>query len=511
MRTRLLFVALSVFPFLIDATRAATLSGRVVDDHAGAAVASADVRVFKTGVRAVAAELETDGEGRFHAEGLPDGEYRIEVSKPNHINSSLQVNLSGAAALHTSVRLVRCGSISGRVLDSSGQPVIGATVFALRPGAGGMRRDRTTGKFSQVDSEGRYRLYDLAPGQYIVSAAYGSTAFTLGSTGSAAPVAGLGSGVLMYPSNTRPQPFTITSGETFPNVDLSVLPSNVYSVAGRVEPASEPKAKGTFWLALARTEQPAIAVAATTANQEGSFRFAGIPPGSYELFVSGPATGRAMFGAEVDDGALFGRMHLTVGSQDVERLVLTPQQPLTIAFVLRAPAGGCSSGGQMLLSSLEDWSANLERRAALSFTEPQKVTRLAPARYAVAVTGLGETCYVPDGTLLDLTKSRDGSPVTIAAVRAGTIQGVVAGATPGSGISVVLSNLSDRSQPVQVAILDSESRFTFGSLRPGRYRVSPMLSNNPSPRWTDESAPGVNVEITGGEPVTVSIPEVKTP
>jgi hypothetical protein len=254
MRTRLLLFGLLVF----GSASAATLSGRVVDDHAGSAVASADVRVFQTGTRRVTAELETDAEGRFHAEGLPDGEYRVEVSKPNHIPSTLRTTLSSAAAGNLAVRLVRCGAISGRVLDSSGQPVGGAIVFAMRPGAGGLRRDRAEGRFARVDGEGRYRLYGLAPGQYVVAAAYGATLMTLGGIGSATPAPGVGSGVLFYPSNTRPQPFTITSGDTFQNIDLAVLPSNLYSVAGRVEPGTELKTKGRFWLTLAPQNSPRL-------------------------------------------------------------------------------------------------------------------------------------------------------------------------------------------------------------------------------------------------------------
>ena len=511
MRSRSLLVPLAAVSFLVLPGAGATLSGRVVDDHAGAGVPSADIRVLRTGVRGVAAELETDGEGRFAAEGLADGEYQIQVSKANHVPSRLQAKLSGTAASDLLIRLVRCGVISGRVVDSSGQPILGATVFALRPGPGGLRRERATGKFAQVDANGKYRLYDLPPGQYLVAAAYGSTAVALGSTGSASPAAGVGSGMQLYPSNARPQPFTITSGEAFHNIDVSVLPANLYSVSGRVEPAIEPKAKGRFWLALASSEQPAIAVAATTAGEDRSFHFSGIPAGSYELFVSGPSTARGMFGAEVDDGALFGRTRVTLGSQHVTNLVVTPQQSRSVTVVLRPPEGGCASGGQLVLTGLEDWSANLERRTPVSFSEPQTLTRLAPTKYALSVTGLGETCYVPEGSLLDLTASRDGAPVAIAAFRAGAIHGVLAGAKPASGTSVVLADMSDPSQPVQVAFPDADSRFTFGSLRPGRYRLSAKQPSGPASRWTDHATPGIDVEVRGGEPVKVTLPEVRLP
>ena len=165
----------------------------------------------------------------------------------------------------------------------------------------------------------------------------------------------------------------------------------------------------------------------------------------------------------------------------------------------------------MILTSLEDWGANLERRTPLSFTGPQTLTRLAPARYRIAVTGLGETCYIPDGTLLDLSAARDASPVAITAVRAGAIHGVLSAAKPMSGVSIVLMDITDPSQPVQVALPDAESKFIFGSLRPGRYRLSAKMPNGPSPRWTDQSAPGLDIEVPGGDPVRVTIAEPKLP
>ena len=53
---------------------------RIVEDHIGNPLASVEVRVYRIGQPTLAAELDTDGEGRFRAPGLPDGEYRIEAN-----------------------------------------------------------------------------------------------------------------------------------------------------------------------------------------------------------------------------------------------------------------------------------------------------------------------------------------------------------------------------------------------------------------------------------------------
>lgn len=501
MRARFVPVALAVS--VASAAFSATLSGRVVNDHEGAAVASADVRVFRTGIPGLTAELETDSEGRFYAEGLPDGEYRIEVSKLNHIASSVRTQLSASTPTTLRLRLIRCGAISGRVLQAGGQPVTGAVVYAMRTGAGAPRAEQTPGRFAHVDSQGRYRLFNLPPGQYLVAAAFGATTVRLGSSGDAGAVPGLGSGVQFYPSNARPQPFTITGGEAFPNIEISVLPSSLYSVSGAVS-TSGPKTPGVFWLALASIEQPSVAVAATIAKEDGAFRFTGIPPGIYDLFASGPATGRGSSGASLSKEARFARTRVTVGSQDVEGLTLDASPGMSVTLRLRTPPSGCGSQAQLTLTSVEDWAAELIRQSPFTLAEPLTLAGLAPARYRVAVTGLGEACHVPQETVLDLSAGAR-EQLIITAVPAGAIHVTIAGEAK-SAATVVLVDVTDRSQPLRVAGPDAKGQYTFGSLRPGRYRLSAKMSDAQQSRWTDETSAGVFIDVPAGEPVRVELP-----
>ena len=147
---------------------AATLDGRIVEDHSGNPLASVEVRVYRTGQKTLAAHLETDGSGRFHAENLPDGEYRIQAAKANYIGATVSMKGVGSGLL---IRLVRCGVISGQVLDGQGQPVLGATIYVLVKSAGDAPpRPLATGaaggpstSYSQarVNERGQYRLHGL--------------------------------------------------------------------------------------------------------------------------------------------------------------------------------------------------------------------------------------------------------------------------------------------------------------------------------------------------------------
>src|ERR1035441_2973867 len=80
------------------------LDGRVLEDTSGEPLATAELRFHKAGMRELAADLGTERAGRFHASGLPAGEYTVDVSKPNHITTTLKLHVPATGIL---VRLGR--------------------------------------------------------------------------------------------------------------------------------------------------------------------------------------------------------------------------------------------------------------------------------------------------------------------------------------------------------------------------------------------------------------------
>src|SRR5262249_11484994 len=212
----------------------ADLDRRIVEDHPGNPPASVGVRGYPAGQRTLAAHLETDGSGRFHAPNLPDGEYRIEAAKANFVGATLRFHGPASGLL---LRLVRCGVIGGTVRDGQSKPVIGASVYVLAkgPGDGAPRPvEATSYSYTRVDADGRFRIHGLRPGEYAIAAAYGASTAMLRSSGGA-EVNSLGSGVQLYPTNQRPQYFPITGGEQYRNVDFAILPSTLHHVRGKVE------------------------------------------------------------------------------------------------------------------------------------------------------------------------------------------------------------------------------------------------------------------------------------
>src|ERR1022692_1550126 len=108
--TLLLALAAAAVPAL-----AQEVDGRVLEDTSGDPLASAELRFHKAGMGELAADLETERDGRFHASGLPAGEYTVDISKPNHVPATLKLRVPATGVL---VRLVRYAVIAGTVRDT---------------------------------------------------------------------------------------------------------------------------------------------------------------------------------------------------------------------------------------------------------------------------------------------------------------------------------------------------------------------------------------------------------
>src|ERR1035438_8528595 len=109
----------------VPALCAQDFEGRVVEDSSGNPLASAELKFHKAGMRELAADLETDREGRFRAAGLPAGEYAVDAAKANYIAANFKLTIPAAPLL---VRLVRYGVIGGQVRYTEGTPVEGRVV-----------------------------------------------------------------------------------------------------------------------------------------------------------------------------------------------------------------------------------------------------------------------------------------------------------------------------------------------------------------------------------------------
>lgn len=476
---------------------AATLTGRLVEDHSGLPLASAEVRVVRSGQAYLAAEMETDREGRFQVSGLPDGEYRLEFTKPNFARTEVPVTLSPATS-NLTARLIRLGVITGRVHDLQNQPVPGVIVAILpKPPANAPLRPLSRAALTTTaDARGEYRLRSLPPGEYAVVALYGASRIHMGSMGRSTTPENLGSGYQFYPSNGRPGFLAITGGEEHRNIDFTLQGANLHNVTGKVETG---KPEVWFWLALIDPQQPSVSVAVTATEKDGAFRFSSVPDGSYKLVAVENSRARGYMGGVTTPSPVFGEMRVNVSGQNVEGVALRSEEGRTVAFSL-TPASGCPPNLSIVLAPMEDWGSVLERTLPLTAGTPSTITGLAPMRYAVSVSDPKAACH-PDEMFLDLGGAAATGPVEIRVSRAASINGKLdAGARPARNFAVALTPADDATF-VQVADVAADGRFRFTGLRPGRYRIAAYPAGGRLPSITKM----IEFELRGGSEAGIDL------
>ena len=156
------------------------ISGRVVTTDNGRPVKRARVAVSARELPEGRATL-TDDAGHYELTQLPAGRYTLTVSKAGFISlsygqrrplqSGTPLQLADGQQLKgIDFQLPRGGAIAGHVYDEDGDPLPGATVRALRyQYLQGERRLVAVGN-SQSDDKGQFRIWDLLPGDYYVTA-----------------------------------------------------------------------------------------------------------------------------------------------------------------------------------------------------------------------------------------------------------------------------------------------------------------------------------------------------
>lgn len=157
----------------------ASISGVVTLDGSASAVRRAQVTLGGGGGRGRSAV--TNDEGRFSFGALPAGRYTLNVSKPGFASiaygakkpgrQGTPIQLTdGQALTNAHIRLPRGSVITGVVVDDFGEPSPNTQVRAFRSVIQNGERTVVSAGNAQTDDRGIYRMFQLLPGDYLVSA-----------------------------------------------------------------------------------------------------------------------------------------------------------------------------------------------------------------------------------------------------------------------------------------------------------------------------------------------------
>jgi hypothetical protein len=249
-------------------TAPATLAGRVVDEQ-GAGIAGATVRALRPMSQIALPSVTTDAQGKFDMLIAP-GPMDVTATAPGFAPG----RSSGVAATSQAViiELARGGAIAG-VVTGRGQPLSHFTVHVLQRSAPDGPGDFFQQDMRVVSPDGGYRLADLPPGRYSVTAAAPGLA----------PV-------------EKPGVAVAPGRET--RVDLELAPGA--SLAGTVRDARSQAPVAGAVIRLSTGSELAM----TYTDAGGGFAISDIAPGRRSLEVQHPGyVGRVESGIELVQGA----------------------------------------------------------------------------------------------------------------------------------------------------------------------------------------------------------------
>jgi uncharacterized protein (DUF2141 family) len=239
--------------------------------------------------------LESELDGSFAFTALPAGQYRLFASKTGYLGIELgqrrprepglplRVNL-GETLEKIDITLPRPSAIVGRIVDESGDPIEGASVRALRiEFVRGRRQLVEAGTARLTNDLGRYRVYGLQPGRYIVSAAVGQIMFP------GPPVADLRGYAPTYfpgtPTATAAAAVTVDVSQDAAGIDFALTPAKTARVSGKaLSAAGEPISGGILLSPSQRSGGVAMKLGART-HADGSFEFRNVAPGEYVIQI----------------------------------------------------------------------------------------------------------------------------------------------------------------------------------------------------------------------------------
>ena len=280
----------------------ARVRGRVVDARTKAPLKGAKVVIG--GNRDVTAGVEADFEGIFDIPDAPTGDQPIAALKSgyNHYRNRIRLP-AGREVKDVRIEMNRSAVITGRVIGADGSPLTGALVRVLEArsieglptylSSGGLE-GFSSGAMS--DDRGVFRVWNLAPADYVIAVEPPAEAGPRGTT------------VYRAASLYYPNAPTMTSaarvrldwGQIQEGIDLELGPAASTRVDGVVDLKTAGADCQTCQGELHRRESDGwYSLGPLTIGQNGAFSLVGLPPGQYAVAVTARQrrTSSSAFGA----------------------------------------------------------------------------------------------------------------------------------------------------------------------------------------------------------------------
>ena len=517
----------------------AVIRGTVLAADGESPLAKATVSLRKSGSRRGAGErtARSDGRGRYEFKDLEAGKYLLSVTRNGFLpqnygqkkvptfrgqGGGTPLTLGDGQVLSgIDFNLIRGGVVEGRVADQDYEPL--SRVIVTLSGYQTVRGERVLTPVSraQTDDRGQFRLFDVPPGSYFLSATQGG-GFPFFGRGGRRRRRGQTFPPTYYPGVASPEQATrieVSAGGETGGFHLTLIEAYTYSVSGRVLASDGSPAQSIRVFSVNRSGAGQESFGgATTTDLQGTFRVDGLLPGRYRL-IAGRRRGQepqiASAPVEVVDQDIQGLMLALGSGASITGRVVSENQESTlnwrrVSVVVRPAEGGgrgfgFGGGGRPIE---EDFSFRI---SSLPGGLYRFMVNLPPGNhYVESIRAQGQEII---DRLIEMNDQDHLSGVEVRVSPDGSrISGVVQNEDDGKAVdgATVLVFAADPQQRgsfsrfTRTTQTDQTGRYSLEGLPPAEYLVCALVEHEPGRESEPEYLNGLEgdsttIDISAGE------------
>ncbi len=264
---------------------------------------------------------QTNENGEYEIKDVKPGRYTLLVMRNGYVSQTYgqksadpmsrtqgtQLTIrAGETLSQVNFQMIRGGAVEGQITDQNNEPLSRVRVQLSRYRTMQGKRSLIPVSMSQTDDRGHFRLFEIAPGSYYLSATYRSFGFPDG--GGAFPPT-------YYPGALSPQEASkiqVTSAAEITGINLALTEMVSFTVSGKVMGSDGRPASGARVMSARHPPEADFGMmfGGGMVDLDGSFKLSSVLPGKYRVNASTNREGKTESGSVI----------VEVGNEDLQQV-----------------------------------------------------------------------------------------------------------------------------------------------------------------------------------------------